>query len=38
LRDEVVFDTVRVPAGDLIGEEGKGFRYILSGISLAGVP
>ena len=30
---EVFFDTVRVPAENLIGEEDKGFRYILSGMN-----
>jgi acyl-CoA dehydrogenase len=30
---EVFFDGLRVPAGNLIGEEGKGFRYILSGMN-----
>ena len=30
---EVFFDTLRVPAENLIGEEGKGFRYILSGMN-----
>ena len=30
---EVFFDDSRVPASSLIGEEGKGFRYILSGMN-----
>jgi alkylation response protein AidB-like acyl-CoA dehydrogenase len=30
---EVFFDQLRVPAENLIGEEGKGFRYILSGMN-----
>ena len=30
---EVFFDTMRVPAANLVGEEGKGFRYILSGMN-----
>lgn len=30
---EVFFDTMVVPAANLIGEEGKGFRYILSGMN-----
>ena len=30
---EVFFDGLVVPAGNLIGEEGKGFRYILSGMN-----
>ncbi|HVX98363.1 MAG TPA: acyl-CoA dehydrogenase family protein [Pseudorhodoplanes sp.] len=30
---EVFFDNVRVAADNLVGEEGKGFRYILSGMN-----
>jgi acyl-CoA dehydrogenase len=30
---EVFFDKLKVPAHNLIGEEGKGFRYILSGMN-----
>ncbi len=30
---EVFFDNVEVPVENLIGEEGKGFRYILSGMN-----
>jgi len=30
---EVVFTDMKVPAENLIGEEGKGFRYILSGMN-----
>lgn len=30
---EVFLDRVRIPAENLIGEEGKGFRYILSGMN-----
>ena len=30
---EVLFDDVDVPADNLIGEEGQGFRYILSGMN-----
>ena len=30
---EVFFDGMRIPAANLLGEEGKGFRYILSGMN-----
>ncbi len=30
---EVFFDNLRIPAAGLIGEEGKGFRYILDGMN-----
>ncbi|QHL89523.1 acyl-CoA dehydrogenase [Sphingomonas changnyeongensis] len=30
---EVFFDGLRVPASSLVGEEGQGFRYILSGMN-----
>ena len=30
---EVFIDNLRVPAGNLIGEAGKGFRYILDGMN-----
>jgi alkylation response protein AidB-like acyl-CoA dehydrogenase len=30
---EIFFDDMRVPVENLIGEEGKGFRYILSGMN-----
>lgn len=30
---EVFFDDLRVPAANLIGEEGKGFKYILTGMN-----
>ncbi|CDX51207.1 acyl-CoA dehydrogenase [Mesorhizobium plurifarium] len=30
---EIFFDDLRVPAENVIGEEGKGFRYILSGMN-----
>ncbi len=31
--NEVFFDELEVPAENLLGEEGKGFRYILSGMN-----
>jgi acyl-CoA dehydrogenase len=31
--NEVFFDDLEVPANNLIGEEGKGFRYILDGLN-----
>ena len=30
---ELFFDTLRIPASSLIGQEGKGFRYILDGMN-----
>ena len=30
---ELFFDNMRVPAENLVGEEGKGFRYILDGMN-----
>lgn len=30
---EVFFENARIPAASLVGEEGKGFRYILSGMN-----
>ncbi len=30
---EVFFDNLRIPAESLIGEEGKGFKYILTGMN-----
>ncbi len=31
--NELFFDTLEIPAGNLIGEEGKGFKYILDGLN-----
>ena len=30
---EVFFDNMRVPTANLVGEEGRGFRYVLSGMN-----
>ena len=30
---EIFFDNLRVPAENLVGEEGNGFRYVLSGMN-----
>ena len=32
--NEIFFEDLEVPAGNLIGEEGQGFRYILSGMNV----
>ena len=34
---ELVFESHRVPAGNLLGEEGAGFRYIMDGIEVGRV-
>ncbi|MCZ7561060.1 MAG: acyl-CoA/acyl-ACP dehydrogenase [Burkholderiaceae bacterium] len=31
--NELFFENLEIPAGNLIGEEGKGFRYILDGLN-----
>jgi acyl-CoA dehydrogenase len=31
--NELFFEDLRVPAGNLVGEEGQGFRYILDGMN-----
>ena len=31
--NELFFDNLEIPAENLIGEEGKGFRYILDGMN-----
>ena len=35
---ELFFDNMEIPADSLIGEEGKGFRYILSGMNAERYP
>ena len=30
---EIFFDELEIPADSLVGEEGKGFRYILDGMN-----
>jgi glutaryl-CoA dehydrogenase (non-decarboxylating) len=30
---EIIFENVKVPAENLLGEEGKGFKYIMGGLS-----
>ena len=30
---EIFFDSLRIPADSLVGEEGKGFRYIIDGMN-----
>ena len=30
---EIFFDNLRIPADSLVGEEGKGFRYLLDGLN-----
>ena len=30
---EVLFDNLEIPVENLIGEEGKGFRYVLDGLN-----
>jgi acyl-CoA dehydrogenase len=30
---EVFFDNLEIPAENLVGEEGKGFRYVLDGLN-----
>jgi acyl-CoA dehydrogenase len=31
--NELFFDNLEIPAGNMIGEEGKGFKYILDGLN-----
>jgi acyl-CoA dehydrogenase len=31
--NELFFDNLEIPAENLIGEEGKGFKYILDGLN-----
>jgi len=34
VESELRFDGLRVPAGNLVGEEGRGFRYIMEGLDI----
>ncbi|GAA0253143.1 acyl-CoA dehydrogenase family protein [Haladaptatus pallidirubidus] len=34
IESEIQFDNVRVPAKNLVGEEGRGFRYVMEGLDI----